>query len=56
MAILKRKNNTCGRLIKKGRGMASMLNYCYEFHWTDENSVLVVPDCVNSYWSLYEKI
>lgn len=53
--MLEKKDKTCGRLIKKGRGIASMLNYCKEFHWSNENSVLVVPDCLKGNWWLYEK-
>ena len=45
-----------GELIKQGRGMPCMLDYCYRHGLTDENSILVVTDYGKDTWELYKKV
>ena len=54
--VLTKPDKTCGEHWASGYGLYDLMNLCSHYHWTNENTVLVVPNPDNQYWELYEKI
>ena len=53
---LTKPDKTCGQLLATGYDLSDLMDYCSHYHYTNENTVLVVRDFEDTYWELYERI